>query len=328
MEGLKILITGGTGFIGANLARLFYSNGYEVSVTLREESNVWRIRDILKNLTLIKTDITDMQKVEELFRSVKPDIVINTAAFGGYPFEKDTDLIFKVNLNATINLVEAFLRSGSEIFINAGSSSEYGLKAKPMNEWDLLEPIGAYAVSKSASTLYCRSRSIETKRKIVTMRLFSPYGYFEEAHRLIPYVIYSSLKHKSAKLNNPSSVRDFIFIEDVYLAYSQLIKKIDSVDSGEIFNLGFGKEYRVEEIVNMVEKISGEKLNVEWQYGNDRVGDRTVHWVADITKITGTLQWKPMYSLEDGLSLTYYWFKKNISNYEVMENSKARKFGE
>lgn len=181
---MKILITGGSGFIGANLAHFFSSCGHDVAITIRRESNMWRISDIQKHLTVFKTDITNPQNVKDNLSSYKPDIIIHTATFGGYHFETDTKQIFDVNLNATINLVEAYLSSNAELLINTGSSSEYGFKTTKMNENDLLEPIRSYAISKAAATLYCRSRSIETSRKIVTLRLFSAYGYYEESHRL------------------------------------------------------------------------------------------------------------------------------------------------
>ena len=108
MERLRILITGATGFVGANLTRFIQSNGHDVGITIRDESNPWRISDIEKELSVFRIDITDSSKVRDVFSSYKPDIVINTAAFGGYHFEKNLQQIYNVNLNGTMNLVEAF----------------------------------------------------------------------------------------------------------------------------------------------------------------------------------------------------------------------------
>jgi nucleoside-diphosphate-sugar epimerase len=325
MERLKILITGATGFIGANLARFFLVNGNDVAVTVRNESNAWRIANVKEDLTVFPMDITNFNDVKAIFTSYQPDVVINTAAFGGYHFEKNIWQIFSVNLNGTMNLVENFLKSKSSLLINTGSSSEYGFKDRAMQENDRLDPYGPYAVSKAASTLYCRSRSLEEDRKIVTFRLFSPYGYYEEPHRLIPYVLLSAIKSSNLQLNNPNNVRDFIFIDDISQAYERMIERIDSIRGGEIFNLGSGLETPVNKIIGIVENITGRELKIDWEQSEERIGDKATHWVADVSKIAGALNWKPTYSLEEGLSRTYRWLEENVSKYEGMENSKARK---
>ena len=325
MERLKIFITGGTGFIGSNLVHFFLNKGHEVATTIRAQSNLWRLSDLLNDVKLFKLDIIDREKINDAFNSFKPDVVINTIAYGGYHFETDSGRIFDNNLYGTMNLVEAYINSNAELLINTGSSSEYGFKNHPMSEQDILEPLGSYGVSKAAATLYSRSRSIETERKIVTLRLFSAYGEFEESHRLVPYLIATSIRGRTAKLNDPNNVRDFIYVRDICNAYMNLIKRQDKVGFGEIFNLGSGKESKVGEIVNLVEKISGERLNVEWQYGGERKGDKALHWLAEMSKMRDILDWGPKYSLENGLSITYSWMKENIEKYEVIENSKLRK---
>jgi nucleoside-diphosphate-sugar epimerase len=325
MERLKILITGATGFIGANLAHFLLSNGNDVAVTARNASNTWRIDDIKEDLTIFPMDITNLDDVKAIFTSYKPDVVINTAAYGGYHFEKNIWKIFNVNLNGTMNLVENFLKSNSSILINTGSSSEYGFKERAMQENDHLDPYGSYAVSKAASTLYCRSRSLEENRKIVTLRLFSAYGYYEESHRLIPYILTSAMESSKLQLNNPNNVRDFIFIEDILQAYVRIIERMDSINGGEIFNVGSGLETSVNRIVEIAENITGQELKIEWKHSEERIGDKAIHWVADISKITRELNWKPTYSLEEGLSKTYRWLKENVSKYGVMENSKIKR---
>jgi len=322
MERVKILITGATGFIGANLARFFLLNGNDVAVTARNESNAWRIADVKEDLTVFPMDITNFNDVQAIFTSYQPEVVINTAAFGGYHFEKNIWQIFNVNLNGTMNLVENFLKSNSSLLINTGSSSEYGIKENAMHENDRLDPYGTYAVSKAASTLYCRSRSLEEDRKIVTFRLFSAYGYYEEPHRLIPYVLLSAMKSSKLRMNNPNSVRDFIFIDDISQAYGRMIERMDSINGGEIFNLGSGLETHVNKIIEIVERITGLDLKIDWKQSDERIGDKATHWIADISKIAGALNWKPTYSLEEGLSKTYRWLEENVSKYEVMENSK------
>ena len=322
MERLKMLITGGTGFIGANLARYFNEIGHEVSITRRDKSNSWRIDDILDTIRSVTADLTDSEAVNQLFNLVKPDIVIHTAAFGGYHFEVETRRIFDVNVYSTINMINAFHKLGTGVLVNTGSSSEYGFKSQPMNEVDALEPFGDYAVSKAAATLYARYKAIETSDKIFTLRLFSPYGYYEEPHRLIPYVLISALTGKTAKLNNPNFVRDFIFISDVCKAYESVIAKSSTIESGEIFNVGSGREGTVREVAEIANEICGGTLKTEWGTNERRIGDNAKRWVADVSKIKRKINWEPIVTLREGLALTYEWLKNNIRKYEVTGNSK------
>ena len=327
MNSEKILITGGTGFIGANLLRYFLSKGYEVSTIVRNQSNLWRISDLTKYVDMINVGIYNSQKVLDLIKSQKPTIIINTMAFGGYHFETDVNSIINTNFNATVNLVEAYLKSNSNLLINTGSSSEYGFKDDPMSEWDILNPIGAYAVSKAAATMYCKSRSIEESKKIATFRIFSAYGDYEESHRLIPYLVTSAIWKRKARLSRPTNLRDFIYIDDINKAYLKLIEMSDSVKNGEILNLGTGNESSVGDVVELLTKILNRDLDIEWSGEYARKADVSKHWVANTKKLKETLNYTPETSLKDGLSKTYEWFIRNISKYEVMKNSKFERIG-
>jgi nucleoside-diphosphate-sugar epimerase len=326
MEGLKVLVTGGTGFVGSNLVRFFLNQGYDVGVLLRKESNTWRLAEVLKDITLVYGDVTQPADVEEAFKKYSPDVVLHTSAYGGYHFEEDEPRAFAINLYGTMNVLKAFERSGSDLFINTGSSSEYGLKDAPMREDDALEPLGAYAISKASATLYCRGRAIEGSLKIFTLRLFSVYGYYEEPHRLMIYALLSALKGEPLKLGRPDPVRDYVFIEDVEQAYLSVIRRAERLAPGEIFNVGTGVETSVGEVVKAVEKIAGRALQVEWGKVEPRLGDRHAHWVADISKTKAALGWSPKYTVEQGLTETYEWLKQNQAKYEVPENAKFRRY--
>ena len=327
MERLKILITGATGFVGANLARYFHGKGHTLAVTLRHNSNAWRIDDLLDDVKTFRIDLADKDSASSLFENFKPDVAIHTAAFGGYHFESGTKQILDVNLYGTINLVDSFVRFGDGVFINTGSSSEYGFKDRPMKESDILKPYSPYAVSKASATLYSGYKAIETGKRIFTLRLFSPYGYYEEMHRLVPCLLISAITHKTAKLNNPANMRDYVFIGDVSKAYETLINKSIGLGGGEIFNVGSGNEIPVGDMVKFAEEASGHSLEVEWGANEQIVGNKAVHWVADISKIKRDLGWSPETSIQTGLAKSYKWFAENISKYEVIENSKIGRTG-
>lgn len=315
MDRMRILITGATGFIGANLAHFFVTEKADVHILLRKSSNTWRINSILSKLNKHYCDLTDREDTKRVISEIKPNIILHLAIYGGYPFQSDSSKMVDTNYIGTINLLDACIEEGFDCFINTGSSSEYGIKEKPMKESDLLEPINIYGATKAAATLYCYALAKKYNLPIFTLRLFSPYGYYEESTRLIPYLIVSMLKNQKIKISSPYAVRDFIFIEDVIDAFIKIIDKKDQVPAGTILNVGSGFDTKVIEVFKILKEIVGYKMDFTVE-GFLRDSDVFRVWRTDTEKIQKTLGWNPKYKLEDGLIKTVKWFRENIYLYE------------
>lgn len=309
----KILITGATGFVGANLTHRLLKDGITPHIILRKESNTWRIKEVLKNLNLCHVDLEDKNGLERVIAKIKPDIIFHCACFGGYPFQSDSEKIFSVNFIGTVNLLNACLKSGFECFINTGSSSEYGIKVHSMKESDIVEPVTDYGIFKASATLFCQGVAKRENLPVVTLRLFSPFGYLEDQRRLIPDVMISFLNKKTVKISSPNSVRDFIFVEDVMEAYLKTVENSVAI-SGEIINISGGKQYSVKEVVKKIADIWNEKTGIEWfSYANKRT--EPIRWQGDISKAEKKIGWLPRHSLDEGLKITAAWFEKNIELY-------------
>lgn len=315
LRGKKVLITGSTGFIGANLMRKAIRAGADVSILTRKSSDVWRIQDKLGDVSQYQLDLSDYECLESVILKIGPEIIYHIAAYGGNLAQKDFRKIIESNYIGTANLVNACKKVDFELFVNTGSSSEYGIKTSPMREEDILEPVNDYGVSKSAATLYCQSVARNEKIPIVTLRLFSPYGCYEGHKRLIPSVILDCLRGENPKIISFEFVRDFIFIEDVVDAYLKVLcpKEI----GGEIINIGSGKQHSVGEIVDTIIELTGEELAPE-TCGTPRWPNEPEKWEADITKAKKLLNWEPKYDLIRGLDTTIKWFKENINMYNIM----------
>jgi len=314
-EKKKILITGGTGFIGSNFVYKFLELGHDVHLIVRPESNFWRIEPIKNKLRLHKVDLGNIEELEKFISNLKPEIILHFATYGAYQGrQQDNKATIDTNLLGTINLVNALSKIKFDCLIYTGSSSEYGIKNKPMKETDLLEPDNLYGITKAAATMYCQHMSKKHNLPIVTLRLFSVYGYFEGKERLIPTIIKSCLENKKLKLSSANPVRDFIFIEDIIDAYLAAIKKIQKI-KGEIFNLGTSKQAKIAQVVDLVKKLT--HSSIEPHYGEViPVQTEPKTWVADISKIKKLLSWQPKYNLRKGLEKNIEWFKKNIYIYE------------
>jgi len=308
------LITGATGFIGANLVHLSLKEGASVAVFTRNTSDKWRIRKASGKFQEYTVDLSNKKETEGAVIQVKPDIIFHNAAYGGNYSQNNPEEIFSTNLLGTINLLNACSKAKFDLFVHSGSSSEYGIKSSPFREGDILKPMTDYGVSKASATLYCQTVANREKLKIVIFRLFSPYGYYEEAARLIPSIIISSIKGKNPELASPEPVRDFVFIEDIMKAYINVVEKKNEILPGEIFNIAYGTQYSVGEIVDKIINMTGRRVKPQWgKILNSRI--EPGFWQADIRKAREILGWQPLYDLEAGLKKDIDWFKKNMALY-------------
>jgi nucleoside-diphosphate-sugar epimerase len=310
---MRVLVTGATGFIGACLTRGLLEMGLEVHAFVRQTANRWRISDLAPHIILHDVDLRNAQAVEQTVASIRPNKIFHLATYGGFSSQKDADAIYAANFLGTVNLVRACEKVGFDCFINTGSSSEYGIKSEPMKESDLLEPLGNYAVSKAAATLFCRSEALLKNLPIATLRVFSPYGPWDDPQRLIPYVTASLLNGDVPALSNPASVRDYICIDDVIDAYLAVMDA--DIVAGEIYNVGSGRQTGIGEVVDrIVNTIDNGIVAVRGAEASKRPEPDV--WVANIDKMKIQFNWEPATSLETGLQHTITWMRENVAHYQ------------
>lgn len=309
----NFLVTGATGFIGANLVRELVNLGQNVSILVRDRKLNWRVLDIADKVNIFECDVTD-PKLQEIVDKIKPEYIFHLAGYGNLPHEDDIYKMVNINLKGTINLLSAVSKNPFQLFINTGSSAEYGIKDQKMKESDTLKPINNYGVIKSAITLYCQKEAIRGNLPIINFRLFTPFGYYEGKNRLVPDVALSALEGRPIKVSSPTHVRDFIFIEDVVDAYISATKV--QHNPGEIYNIGSGIQYSVKDIVEKILTITKSKSAVQWgAVGKQARYIEPKKWIADISKAKEALHWDPENSIESGLKKTVDWFMQHKDLY-------------
>src|SRR6266849_7627979 len=152
-SGERVLITGGSGFIGACLVRDLIASGQEVHLLLRRDSkHLWRLAGLDGQYTAHWADLRDIGSLRRAVAACRPDIVYHLASHGTDPFPQNRASILATNILGTANLLDALEGHDYRAFVYTGSSSEYGHKNSPMQEDDRLEPRTDYAVSKAAAT--------------------------------------------------------------------------------------------------------------------------------------------------------------------------------
>jgi len=305
----RVILTGGSGFVGANLARRLVRDGHELHLFLRAEHSDWRLTEILEDTQTHEVDLRDSARTAALVESIRPEWVFHLATYGAYPSQTDERRMVQTNVFGTMNMVNACVQSGCESFINTGSSSEYGLKDHAPSEDEDLEPNSAYAVTKAAATRFCRDISLAHAAKIQTLRLYSVYGPFEEPGRLVPTLVSRGLEGKLPPLANPETARDFIFVDDVVDAYL-LAAFAEPHEPGGIYNIGTGVQTSLREAVDVARRVFEIRAEPEWGTLPARAWDTDV-WVADNTKFRNRFQWQPRFDFDRGFRATVEWFRNN-----------------
>lgn len=273
---MKILISGTNGLIGK------------------------RLRELLAAEPIPREVLFKTNKLKNLTKGV--DLIIHLSAYGNHSWQKDNSEMFKANVFSTFNLLEACRKTKVRNFIYVGSSSEYGIKNKPMKEDMMPEAFSMYACSKVCGTYLTRHYSSYFNTVIV--RPFSVYGEEENERRFIPTAI--RCLEKGEKLNLQEGDHDWIYVDDLCLAITKIIENMDKLN-GQIINIGNGESVSNKKIVDILAAISSKKITINPLPMKET--DSTI-WFADNTKIK-SLGWLPTVSLEKGLKSVYEFRTKN-----------------
>jgi nucleoside-diphosphate-sugar epimerase len=301
----RALVTGATGFVGANLARRLLRDGHEVHLLIRPDHARWRIEAIRRDARLHQADLADAEGVRGVVGRVRPDWVFHLAAYGAYPAEADLPRMVQTNIVGTMSLVQACLETGFEAFVNSGSSSEYGFKDHAPGETAFLEPNSHYAVTKASATLFCRHAALRERAPIRTLRLYSVYGPYEEPTRLMPTLVAHGLRGELPPLVDPDVARDYVYVGDVEEAYLLAAGGSDQ-PPGAVYNVGTGVQTSLREVVATARRLMGIRAEPRWGTMPPRPWDTTV-WVADRRAIEAALGWRPRHTLEQGLASMIEW---------------------
>lgn len=301
-----VLLTGGTGFVGANLARRLLTQGHRVHLLVRPTYRPWRLVEVLSDLSLHEADLGDREQVTGLFRQVRPEWVFHLAAYGAYSAQTGADAMVRTNLVGTWHLLEAGLALGFEAFVQAGSSSEYGWKQAPACEDDRLEPNSDYAVTKAAATLLGESLARRHGARVTTLRLYSVYGPWEEPTRFLPTLIAHGLEKRLPPLVDPAVARDFVHVDDVCEAF---LRAAVAGSLPAIVNVGTGTQTTIGQVVDLARRTFGIASEPTWGTYPRRAWD-TTSWVADTVRMRRDLGLSPR-PLTEGFAETVDWARQH-----------------
>jgi dolichol-phosphate mannosyltransferase len=258
------------------------------------------------DVEVVGLDLTDEDAVARAVAAARPDVVFHLAAHGAYSWQQDAARMIEVNLQGAVALLAACEATGVATVVHAGSSSEYGFKDHAPSEDEPLEPNSAYAVSKAAATQYCSLVGRSSGARVVTLRLYSVYGPWEDPRRLIPRLIVHGLDGRLPPLADPDTARDFVYLDDACAAF--LAAAGDGAGAGSVYNVGSGVQTTLREIVELARAELGIEAEPQWGSGEQRAWD-TADWRSDPRAIEHDLGWRVRISLRDGVRATAQWLR-------------------
>ena len=296
----KILILGGTGFIGYHLAKEALSRGFQVSSLSK---NVPTKKRYLKKVEYIIADISNKNFVNKI---IKKDFqyVINLA---GYVDHSDKVKIYKSHYLGCKNICKFFIKKKIKKFIQVGSSMEYGLAKSPQKENFKCKPISVYGKSKFLTTKYLLNLYNKQEFPVTVVRLYQVYGPCQDLNRFIPIIINSCQNNINFPCSHGRQFRDFLYIDDLIKAFFLILKKPKT--EGEIFNIGFGSPLKVRSIID---SILGYYKSGNPQFCKIKLRkEEQMKIYPDISKAKKFLKWKPKINFTKGLAKTIQYYNAN-----------------
>ena len=330
LAGRRVLVTGGSGFIGSHLTAALVDVGAEVHVLTSSVSSVYphRLTGLRSAIALHEGNLTDRTAMRALVRDARPEVVFHLAAYThvGKSWNRIDECI-QTNVQGTVNLLEALDgassgsragsggRSGSgsgwSRLVNTGTSEIYGAIDVPFHEDDRPAPVSPYAVSKHAAEEFCRLGVTARGWPIVRVRPFNAYGPGQSPDRVIPEVIVRALRGERLPMTSGTQTREFNHVSDLVegLLLAGVVPDVD----GALLNLGNGEEVAIADLVRTLLAVLGDPIEAEL----GALPERPIEirrMCADASRARELLGWSPRVSLRDGLAATVEWYRAELTD--------------
>lgn len=315
---MKILLTGGAGFIGSNLAKAFLQHDQITKVRVLDNfSTGYRqnLQDVIQHpkFELIEGDITDFATCERAM--IGMDLVSHQAALGSVP----RSIVDPVNTNAnnitgSLNIYTAAKNAGIKRIVFAASSSTYGdSQSLPKVEDVIGRPLSPYAVTKYVMELYADVFAKTYGMEFIGLRYFNVFGPHQSPKgayaAVIPLFMDAIIANQAPTMNGDGSYsRDFTYVDNVVQANIKALFTTNAEAVNQVYNVAFGESTTLLQLYNYIREIAGSTL--EPQFGPFRVGD-IPHSLANIDKAKLLLEYSPTISVQQGLQQAFEWYKTN-----------------
>jgi UDP-glucuronate 4-epimerase len=313
---MRILVTGGAGFIGSHLVEKLLASGHDVAI-LDDFNDFYdpqikraNISEVAKQIAVHDVDLRDGNKVAGLFGKGKFDVIAHLAARAGVrPSIQQPKLYYDTNVAGTLHLLEAARTSGIERFIFASSSSVYGAAKKvPFSEEEhLTQTLSPYAATKIGGEFLCSTYSHLYKMRIVALRYFTVYGARQRPDLAIHQFTRKIDAGQSIdQFGDGTTRRDYTYIDDIIQGTMAALNYDGAMF--DVFNLGENETIQLKDLIAAIENVLGKKAKINRL--PEQPGDMPLT-CADISKARKLLNYDPKTRFQDGLPRFVDWFLKS-----------------
>ncbi len=301
---MKILVTGGSGFIGQHIAEMFASEGHEI-IVIDKRKNKWPF--LYENIFLVKEDIRNYGKIKNHFDDV--DYVFHEAALVSVPesMKKPNETVDN-NVKGTVNILKAAVEKNVKKVIFASSCAVYGMNDKiPLNENAITDPLSPYAISKLSAEYFLKMYNEEFGIKTTSLRYFNVYGprqdYSSQYSAVIPIFVNNALQDKDLIIyGDGKQTRDFVYVDDVINANKMVMNRGD----GEVFNAGTESKVSLNRLAQQIIDLTNSDSKIVYKQGRD---GEVKYSLSDISKIS-QIGFKPEINLKEGLEKLITFFEE------------------
>lgn len=303
---MRILVTGGAGFIGSNLVDALISAGHEVLVV---DDLSWGKREYVdRRAQFIKLDILD-EVLKDVFDSFKPEIVYHLAAQKNVRLSLDDPALdAKINIIGSLNLFKLSVQYNVKkaIFASTGGALYDETDQQPLTETSRIKPLSPYGIAKYTTDLYLDFFAAKYNLSFVSLRLANVYGPRQDP--LGEAGVVAIFFNKFLNLTNPhingtgKQTRDFVYVGDVATAFVEAMQP----DVQGFYNIGTAQETSVLDLYNIQASICGVEIEPEYK---EAVAGEVMRNALDYTKAKKDFAWQPQVAIKKGLQLTFEWFK-------------------
>jgi dTDP-glucose 4,6-dehydratase len=310
---MKILITGGAGFIGSEFTRQAVKKGLDVVVVdkLTYAGDLERLKEVEEKITFYKADITNKEFIEYIFNKESPDIVVHWAAESHVDRSiLDPSPFMDTNVKGTQVLLDAARDNNVKLFINIATDEVYGELGEEGQFYETtpLVPNSPYSVSKASADMLGRAYFRTYGLPLITVRPSNNYGWWQYPEKLIPVVILKALNNEPIPVYGQGlNIREWLFVSDCADAVFEIIEK---GKVGEIYNVGSGQEKRNIDVVKSILKILNKPEDLI-TFVKDRPG-HDYRYSLNTDKINKEIGWKAKVNFEEGIEKTVKWYLDNL----------------
>ena len=309
------LVTGADGFIGSHLVEMLVHKGYKVRALCQYNSlGTWGWLEnspFASDVEIVLGDVRDSFQCLEITKNI--DYIFNLAALIAIPYSyKAPQSYVDTNVQGALNLCQGALQGKVQRFIQMSTSEVYGTAVStPISETHPLQPQSPYSASKIASDAIAMSHFYTFGLNVSVARPFNTYGPRQSARAIIPSIVSQITSGNSEiYIGDLNPTRDFSYVEDIVVGLIQLAESSKTI--GDVFNIGYGKEISIRDLVNLIASLMGKEVNLLQE--DDRLRptkSEVMRLLCDNQKAKMTFDYCPKVTLEKGLLKTIDWFSNN-----------------